>query len=284
MEKKIDRGKHFVYEQAQLFRCPLCHTSMKGSAAGLICENQHRFDVSKKGTLFFLTHQVKTDYDHEMFAARRRMIQSGMYQPLLKRLAALVPSAGTLLDVGCGEGSFLDLLLEQTGQQAAIGFDISKEGVYMATEQPQPAFWCVADLTNLPFADKRFDTVLNIFSPSNYREFARILKPAGQLLKVVPGPRYLQELRQAFYPEDVTKQQYSNAPVVTKFTEFYRHFESEEITYQFEIPAERRLDLLEMSPLEWGVKPERKAELKKQPLSKITVDLLLLKGENSAFL
>ncbi len=284
MEKKIDRGKRFVQEQAQLFRCPLCHSAMAGSTGGLTCENQHRFDVSKKGTLFFLSHQVKTDYDREMFAARRRMIQSGMYRPLLERLAEAVPENGTLLDVGCGEGSFLDLLLAQVSSQAAIGFDISKEGVYMATEQPQPAFWCVADLTNLPFAQERFDTVLNIFSPSNYREFARILKPEGQLLKVVPGPRYLQELRQAFYPDDVNKQQYSNEPVVAKFTESYRTFEKEEITYEFEIPTERRLDLLEMSPLEWGVDPARKAALKKQPLNKITVDLLLLKAENSAFL
>lgn len=284
MEKKIDRGKRFVQEQAQLFRCPLCHSAMAGSTGGLTCENQHRFDVSKKGTLFFLSHQVKTDYDREMFAARRRMIQSGMYRPLLERLAEAVPENGTLLDVGCGEGSFLDLLLAQVSSQAAIGFDISKEGVYMATEQPQPAFWCVADLTNLPFAQERFDTVLNIFSPSNYREFARILKPKGQLLKVVPGPRYLQELRQAFYPDDVNKQQYSNEPVVAKFTESYRTFEKEEITYEFEIPTERRLDLLEMSPLEWGVDPARKAALKKQPLNKITVDLLLLKAENSAFL
>ena len=31
----------------------------------------------------------------------------------------------------------------------------------------------MADLTNLPFADQSFDVLLNIFSPSNYREFDR---------------------------------------------------------------------------------------------------------------
>lgn len=284
MEKKIDWGKRFVTEKAQLFRCPICHDSMTASNSGLLCQNGHRFDVSKKGTLFFLTHQVKTEYDHDMFAARGRMIQSGMYQPLMKQLADWLGTEGTVLDVGCGEGSFLNALLEEIPQQVAIGFDISKAGVYLATQQPQPAFWCVADLTNLPFTDGQLDCVLNIFSPSNYREFARVLKPGGQLLKVVPGPRYLQELRQAFYPDDVSKQQYSNEPVLKKFTDSYPQYEAKEITYEFAIPEARQLDLLEMSPLEWGVSQERKRQVKEQPLRKITVDLLVLRGENSAFL
>lgn len=284
MEKKIDWGKRFVREEAQLFRCPICHETMAASTSGLICQGGHRFDVSKKGTMFFLTHQVKTEYDHEMFASRGRMIKSGMYQPLMTQLAQWLQPEGTVLDVGCGEGSFLNALLAEIPQQAAIGFDISKAGVYLATQQVQPAFWCVADLTNLPFADGQLDRVLNIFSPSNYREFDRVLKPGGQLLKVVPGPKYLQELRQAFYPDDVNKQQYSNAPVLKKFTDSYPQYEAKEITYEFEIPEARRLDLLEMSPLEWGVSEERKRQVKEQALHKITVDLLALRGEKADFL
>ena len=45
-----------------------------------------------------------------------------------------------------------------------IGFDLSKEGIYLASNQPIDAFWCVADLTNLPFANEGLDTILNIFS------------------------------------------------------------------------------------------------------------------------
>lgn len=154
----------------------------------------------------------------------------------------------------------------------------------MATDFQSEAFWCVADLTNLPFADNQFDCVLNIFSPSNYHEFQRILKPSGQLLKVVPGPRYLQELRQAFFPEDTTKQRYSNQLVQEKFTEAYLYNQSEKITYEFQIPEALRLDLLEMSPLEWSASDEQKEKIKKQPLTKITIDLLLLKGQNQPFL
>ncbi|MDT2755981.1 methyltransferase domain-containing protein [Enterococcus asini] len=283
MKKKIERGQEFVASEAELFACPICHENMLADHRGLICPNNHRFDVSKKGTLFFLQHQVKTEYDEEMFRARRKLIQGGMYAPLLKQLAQWLPNKGTLLDVGCGEGSFLDLLLAERPQKTGIGFDISKAGVYMATDLNPTAFWCVADLTNLPFRKASFDTVLNIFSPSNYQEFARILKPEGQLLKVVPGPKYLQELRQAFFPDDVNKQQYSNRLVQEKFTEAYLYTEEQKITYEFDIPKELQLDLLEMSPLEWSAEAVQKEKLKKHPLEKITIDLLLLRGKNSPF-
>lgn len=284
MEKKIERGQHFVTNHGELFRCPICHTSMVADAKGLVCESNHRFDVSKKGTLFFLQHPVKTEYDQGMFTARRKLIQAGMYAPMLQKIGEWLPENGRVLDVGCGEGSFLDLLLAETSQAVALGFDISKAGVQMATELNPKAFWCVADLTNLPFADASFDTVLNIFSPSNYQEFRRILSEQGQLLKVVPGPMYLQELRQAFFPEDSEKQQYSNRLVQEKFTEACAYTQSEKITYEFAVPEALRLDLLEMSPLEWSASKEQKEKIKKQPLTKITIDLLLLRGQNRPFL
>lgn len=275
MLKKIDKGKVFVKEHEALFRCPLCHQRMAGNETGLICAAGHRFDVSKKGTLYFLTKHIASDYDQQLFEARQRMIKSGMYQPLMEQLAGYLGKEETILDVGCGEGSFLNDLLERQ-PATAIGFDIAKEGVYLATNQPAAAFWCVADLTNLPFADNSFTTILNIFSPSNYQEFQRVLQPGGRLLKVVPGAGYLRELRQAFYPDDQEKQSYSNQPVLDKFRESYPEAEIKELNYVFPIPEERRLDLLEMSPLEWAADPAIKEQLMAAPLSEITIDLILL--------
>ncbi|MCD5001892.1 methyltransferase domain-containing protein [Enterococcus saccharolyticus] len=277
MLKKIDRSALFLQENPALFQCPLCHEPMETVEKSVRCSKNHRFDLSKKGTLYFLDKQIKTDYDNEMFAHRGAMIKSGMYQPLVELLAPYCTNE-QILDVGCGEGSFLTALAEQTSITTGVGFDLSKEGIYLATNQPENLFWCVADLTNLPFQEQSFSTILNIFSPSNYHEFDRILKPGGQVIKVVPRSGYLKELRAAFYPNNPEKQVYSNEQVLAKFQEFYPEAERQQVTYVFDIPEENRLSLLEMSPLEWGVSPERKARLRENPLSQITIDLDILIG------
>lgn len=274
MLKKIDRSAFFLAQQQQLFRCPKCHEKMTQHEKSLICTNGHRYDLAKKGTLYFLDHQIKTEYDNEMFAPRGRMIRSGMYQPVIEKIVELMQT-GNLLDVGCGEGSFLQQITQLKENPTTIGFDIAKEGIYLATNQPIDAFWCVADLTNLPFADQTFDTILNIFSPSHYQEFKRVMKPEGCVIKVVPQSSYLQELRAVYHPDGAA---YSNEAVIQRFTKELEIDHRERVTYEFDIPAENRLDLLEMSPLEWQVSPEVKAKLAENPLKKITVDIEILKG------
>lgn len=278
MLKKIDQAGLFIEKNQHLFRCPTCHTGMQGQGHTLTCATGHRFDLSKKGTLYFLDHQIKTGYDDAMFAPRGRMIAAGMYEPVLQELATYLTPHESLLDVGCGEGSFLADLSRKGLAGDLVGFDISKEGVYLATNQQVAAFWCIADLTNLPFADNSFSTILNIFSPSHYEEFKRTLQAGGQVVKVVPQAGYLKELRQAFYPDQVEKQTYSNEAVVNKFKEHLDNVSVKRITYTFDIPIERRQDLLHMSPLEWQVDPTRFAYLMAHPLSTITIDLELLKG------
>ena len=280
MLKKIERGAMFIQTQSDLFRCPTCHQMMHAQEKALVCLEGHRFDVSKKGTLYFLNHQVKTDYDREMFEHRRKLIVHGMYQPLVDLLQPFCQNQ-RILDVGCGEGSFLQQLNEQATLLPSVGFDISKEGIYLASDYGENVFWCVADLTNLPFQEDRFTTILNIFSPSNYQEFQRVLVDGGQLIKVVPRSGYLKELRAAFYPEDEKKQHYSNQAVVEKFQETFRESERQTLTYVFDIPESCQLSLLEMSPLEWGVSMEIKGKLQKKPLKRITIDLDILIGRIS---
>ena len=280
MLKKIERGTMFIQTQSDLFRCPTCHQMMHTQEKALVCLEGHRFDVSKKGTLYFLNHQIKTDYDREMFEHRRKLIVHGMYQPLLDLLQPFCQNQ-RILDVGCGEGSFLQQLNEQATLLPSVGFDISKEGIYLASDYGENVFWCVADLTNLPFQEDRFTTILNIFSPSNYQEFQRVLVDGGQLIKVVPRSGYLKELRAAFYPEDEKKQHYSNQAVVEKFQETFRESERQTLTYVFDIPESCQLSLLEMSPLEWGVSMEIKETLQKKPLKRITIDLDILIGRIS---
>lgn len=180
-------------KNSNLFLCPLCQSEMSPSPTGLVCQLGHRFDVSKKGTLYFLKKNIQSGYDRKLFTARRQLIKAGMYDGLLQKIREYVPANTTILDVGCGEGSFFNNIA--IGKNiTGIGFDIAKDGVYLATEQPEALFWCVADLTRLPFGPQVFDSVLNLFTPSNYSEFKRVLKTDGTLIKVVPRSGYLQEL------------------------------------------------------------------------------------------
>lgn len=275
MEKKSVVAQKFLAKNEALFACPLCRQKVGATATGLVCANGHRFDLSKKGTFYFLEHAVKSEYTNDMLAQRQNIIASGLYDPMLEKMAAWLPRAGNILDVGCGEGSFLARLGKNiTG--AKIGFDISKEGIYLASGQPNSAadyFWCVADLTRLPFAAKSFDTVLNIFSPSHYDEFARVLQPGGQLLKVIPGAHYLKELRESLYTGD--KSNYSNAPVLDKLAAQVTIDEQIELTYKFPTSQLNFAELVHMTPLSWSAEPEKVARLLQNPFESITIDLIL---------
>ncbi|MGC6769909.1 methyltransferase domain-containing protein [Enterococcus sp. LJL51] len=279
MLKKRDKAREFLEANSSLFRCPLCHEATDVNDYTLTCRKNHQFELSKKGTLYFLKTHTQTEYNQKMFSHRQAMIKSGMYKNMLAAVLPQTAEGKVILDVGCGEGSFLSELAFLGMEGTKIGFDISKEGVYLASNQPIDAFWCAADLTNLPFADQSVDCILNIFSPSHYGEFQRVLTPKGRVIKIIPEEGYLKELRAGFFPEDLEKQHYSNLKVVEKFSQSMKLIENQRITTIFDVPQERRLDLLEMSPLEWQATTERKAQLQENPLEEITVDLRMLIGE-----
>ncbi|MBS7578055.1 MULTISPECIES: putative RNA methyltransferase [unclassified Enterococcus] len=272
MLKKIDLGQEFLMANAELFQCPICQSAVFVSDHTLVCKQNHRFDLSKKGTLYFLNHTMQSHYSKKLFLARRQMILGGMYDPLISVInQALVGEA--LLDVGSGEGSFLKRLVFQG---AKIGFDIAKDGVALSSDyNDSQTFFCAADLTNLPFKNASISTILNILTPSHYQEFHRVLSNGGKLIKVVPEQDYLRELRVAYQQPT----EYSNQLVLEKFKQNFKLVTSERLTYQFELPEVLRPQLLEMSPLEWQVPPRLKEKIKNNPLKQITIDIRILVGE-----
>ena len=280
--KKIDRAEKFLTENQRLLTCPHCQEAFLPIVGyHLSCTKGHQFDLSKKGTLYFLKHSIETEYNQEMLVHRQKMIATGMYDQLLTVINQQINLSDQeiVVDVGCGEGSFLQRLSDGGLGGRKIGFDISKEGVQLATEHPVEAFWCVADITHLPFGNKSIDYLLNIFSPSHYQEFTRVLKEDGKLLKIVPESGYLQELRQLFYSDQAEKQVYSNQKVVEKFDTEVKLISQTRVTYQFPVPRERQADLLKMSPLHWGASSEARKQAEATVLDVITIDVLFLIGE-----
>ncbi|EXJ22433.1 Ribosomal RNA large subunit methyltransferase A [Alkalibacterium sp. AK22] len=276
MLKKIDRAQLFLEKHLELFQCPVCREPFTAVANHhLTCHKGHRFDLSKKGTLHLMLKSPESDYTRSMLEARQRIAQAGFWHPLLDNLLTRIKDqTGALLDVGGGEGSHSAYLKQQGLSGPLISFDISKEGVNLAAASHEDVFFLVADLAQSPFASDQYTTLLNILSPSNYSEFKRLLKPGGQVIKVVPNAGYLKELRAV---KGDKAQTYSNKQVVDKFSQHFDQVTSETVYYSFRLTPDQIDDFIHMTPLGWHVK--KKDEKIHTLLEEITVDLTILTGE-----
>ena len=274
MMKKIEKGKAFIEDHLDTFQCPVCASPFNTlEGYQLTCLKHHQFDLSKKGTLHFLLKPVQSEYTRDMLLSRQRIAQSGFWHPLLDTIyERIVKPDGFHLDVGSGEGYHSHYLKTAGLSGPIIAFDISKEGVNLGAATYDDLFFMVADLAQSPFAPDSFDTILNILSPSNYQEFKRILKPGGQVIKVVPGKDYLKELRQLVKSED---KDYSNERVVRKFAEHYPNYQEIPVRYSVSLDDSQIEDFVNMTPLGWHLKEDAYI---KHMLQTITVDLILLEG------
>lgn len=280
--KKSERQRQFVREHLELFRCPSCQAPMTAVVDNSIsCANGHRIDFNRHGYLHFLNGAADTEYGREMFLARRQLLAAGLFKPIVTAVADRLPDRPqNILDVGTGEGTPL-LQLAARRQQARdglIGFDISKAGVTLATQLDLTAFFCVADLRQLPFNDDSFDSLIELFSPSDYAEFKRVLRPGGRLIKVVPNSDYLLELRHLLYGRDQAHSHYDNQQVVDLFRRHYPTAQVDRVRYRFAIPDGLQAPLVEMTPLHWGKGARQLTEQDLRTLTTITVDVSVLTG------
>lgn len=284
LKKKIDYGRDFMTEHLDIFRCPTCQQSfveVRGNS--IICQNKHQFDLSKKGTIHFPNHHMTSDYDKEMLLSRRKMIQNGLYEPLieeLKKIIRTVSNNNYIVDMGCGEGSFIQQLKSSFDKSSFLGFDLSKEGVQLASDFSEDGFFFIGDVTQMPFKDQSIDCLLNIFSPSHYEEMLRVLKPDSYIIKVIPEENYLFEMRQCFYHDKPEKQSYSNENVYEKFKQDIQLVKEKRVTYKFKIHKNDYQDVLKMSPIHWGASAEANEYAKKNPFQELTIDVKILIGKS----
>ena len=132
----------------------------------------------------------------------------------------------------------------------------------------------MGDLSRLPLKDGTVAAVLNILSPANYPEFSRVLQSGGVVLKVVPGERYLQEVR-ALVKDRLRSESYSNERVVRLFEERFDLLVSQEICSTYRLTSEQAVDLISMTPLTQGIEKE---QLNLTALDSVTIHLYILAG------
>jgi 23S rRNA (guanine745-N1)-methyltransferase len=169
----------------------------------LLCPRRHSFDIARSGYINLLQPQERRSKQPgdtvAAVAARRRLHDRGLSEPLLHAIAQIVAASPNdiVLDAGCGDGFYLGSLGRQIGFDAH-GVDISTPAVEAAARRYPEYEWIVANADRaMPYADKSFSTVLSITARMNAGEFRRVLRDDGRLLVALPAPEDLVELRGA---------------------------------------------------------------------------------------
>ena len=180
--------------------CPLCDSRDGRPAFG---SRRPEYRRCNRCDLLFVTervddHEARTVYSSDYYTQREgtdantaatvatfRRLTAARH---LERIESLI-ERGSLLDVGCGEGYFLQEARHR-GWRDVFGLDVSDAAARL-THRSVPAL--VGSLTRGPFRDHSFDVVAmfdsieHVLAPkADIAEAARILKPGGLLYVVTP--------------------------------------------------------------------------------------------------
>ncbi len=181
--------------------CPVCGKSLEQINRTMRCLDGHSFDVAKEGYVNLLRSSKSGDLigDDKVSARNRRdFLNKGYYEVLKNALCDLFAQRqGSVLDICCGEGYYTAALGENPNL-SVYGFDISREMVRLAAKRGGCSFF-VANMASIPVAEESMDFATHLFAPFQEASFAKVLKPGGRLLTVIPGKRHLFGLKQALY-------------------------------------------------------------------------------------
>lgn len=261
------------------YQCPLCAAALTLHASGkqYTCPQQHNFDLAKEGYLNLLPvqhkHSLEPGDNKQMLLARREFLEAGHYAPLAKAVAIMITANHAndktlrILDLGCGEGYYSRRLAELLDKLTPLlhGVDIAKFAIAAAAKKQPEARFVVASTNRLPYIDHYFDLVLRVFAPSNANELHRILKPAGLLLTVTPGPRHLWQLKELIYTD---AREHMLEPALA---EGFSAIAKERVQYQIIPTPAQRIALLHMTPFAWQANLTVEHIL--QSLEELTIDV-----------
>lgn len=236
------------------FVCPKCGEPLERGEKTYVCPLGHSYDIAREGYVNLLLANMmnsKAPGDSgDMVRARNRFLSKGYYAPLAAALAETakryLPNGGKLIDCGCGEGYYTEILADKVPGIEVTAFDISKPSVRIAAKRGGRAEYAVASVFNIPAGDGAFDAVLNCFSPLALEEYKRVLRKGGAYIYVVPGPRHLWQMKEAIYDSP-----YENAEEDVSY-EGFSHSECIKVRDRIEISEKADIEaLFQMTPYYW---------------------------------
>ena len=238
-----------------IFTCPVCGQRLEKEGAQMKCPSGHSYDISRRGYVNLLMSQASSKKRHgddgEMVSARTRFLSSGHYDILrdeVSRIASeLLPSGGTVVDIGCGECYYTEHLAKTFADKSIpceiYGVDISKKALDAAGKRNCGVSLAVASAFSLPIADESTDLILNLFAPHEPKEFGRIAASGAKMIRVFPLRRHLWGLKEAVY--DVP---YENIIDTLDFSGFRLLYKTE-LAYSIHLSSnEQIVDLFSMTP------------------------------------
>ncbi len=181
--------------------CPVCAKKLKASDRIYRCEMGHSYDIAKEGYVNLLRAGKSGDLigdDKYSARSRRDFLNKGYYAALQEALTDIFADRmGSVLDICCGEG-YYTAALAKNPNLSVYGFDISREMVRLAAKRGGCSCF-VANMAAIPVQEESFDYAVHLFAPFNEASFARVLKPGGRLITVIPGRAHLWGLKNTVY-------------------------------------------------------------------------------------
>jgi 23S rRNA (guanine745-N1)-methyltransferase len=289
-----------IVAPAANFACPIDGTAfatvppLASPSQPWRCANGHSFDVAREGYCNLLVVQHKASRDpgdtSEMVAARRRALDTGIYQPIagavfahIQLLAAVGSTPFRVADAGCGEGYYLSRIAQLAAVPVAnradlrhlelAGTDVSKWAVRAAAKRRAPVAWAVANNRHLPFQAKSVDAILCLFGFPVWQGFAPVLAPGGRVLMVDPGPEHLAELRGVIYP---TVNRSAIASLEQAEAAGYVLESATPVTYTAHLTSQAQIaDLFAMTPHAYRATEAGRAALRALDQLTVTVDVVV---------
>ncbi len=234
-----------------ILRCPVCGGIMSSSEnqKSLICEKNHCFDIASRGYVNLALGHFGGGDSKEAVHSRTVFLDRGFYRPFAEKLCELIEKYDikTLVDAGCGEGYYTDLIARSTGVRT-MGFDLSKWAVDSAASRSSRngsfnAAYGVGSIFELPLADECADGVINLFAPCAEAEFCRVMRRGGILMVAGAGEDHLFGLKKAIYEVPYKNEVRADLPTRMKKLETVKL--SFEITLE---TVEDKLSLFSMTP------------------------------------